>query len=69
MKKIKNLVSREARKQEFDQRIAFFRNYCFLLEYFVNGNNVVARLVVDDALCEEIIAIAFHSLCCFFTNR
>ena len=46
-----------ARKQEFEQRNCFFFNCRFLLEYVFNKDSIL-KLVVDNALSEEIAEIA-----------
>ena len=56
-----------ARKQEFDQRNYVFSEIAVSLAKLFDKNNV-AKLVVDNALCEEIIAIGCHSLCCFLVT-
>ena len=53
-----------ARKQEFERRNCFFLNCRFLLEYIFNKDSIL-KLVVDNALSEEIAEIAylFHDGC------
>ena len=38
------------------------------MRIFFDDKNNVAELVVGNALCEEIIAVDCHSLCCFLPN-
>ena len=63
----KDLVSRVAEKQEFEQRNCEFQKFLFSLGIFFNDNNV-AKLMVYNAVCENVITkhIGCHSLCCVF---
>ena len=53
----KNLFFWMARKQEFNMINLVFKKLFISLEVSLNANNM-AKLVVDNAVCEELISIA-----------